>query len=57
MAPGCDGHHTREVNGRVTPGRRHHLLHRAGSEGLPAVAVVIEAITGSHTYPSGATGE
>ena len=57
MAPGCDGHHSREVNGRVTLGRRHHLVHRAGSEGLPAVAVVIEAITGSHTYPSEATGE
>ncbi|MGO4129972.1 hypothetical protein AB4028_07760 [Janibacter sp. RAF20_2_2] len=45
------------MNGRVTLGRRHHLVHRAGSEGLPAVAAVIEAITGSHTYPSGATGE
>ena len=57
MAAGCDSHHSREVNGRVTLGRRHHLVHRAGSEGLPAVAAVIEAITASHIYPSEATGE
>ena len=44
MAAGCDSHHSREVNGRVTLGRRHHLVHRAGSEGLPAVAAALEAL-------------